>query len=138
MRKHLLPLLLLACSNNAFALYGYDYIWEIGNWIGWSAVVENPEAGCRAGEHNSTYTYDERGLMKSRTDNKGNVTRFDYNERGLEVSRTEAFGTLQARTVTTERHPTLFLPTTITEPGRTTRYSYDVQGRLIGQTTTQR
>lgn len=46
MRKYLLPLLLLACSNNAFALYGYDYIWG-----GWGSLVENPEAGCRGGEH---------------------------------------------------------------------------------------
>ncbi|MDU9416372.1 DUF6531 domain-containing protein [Pseudomonas sp. zfem005] len=101
-----------------------------------TAIEGEPSANCP--NSNSTFTYDDRGLVKTRTDNKGNVTTFDYNERGLEVSRTEAFGTPQARTVTTEWHPTLFLPVTITEPDRTTRYSYDIQGRLIGQTTTQR
>ncbi|WP_285961990.1 RHS repeat protein [Pseudomonas tohonis] len=101
-----------------------------------TAIEGEPSANCP--NSNSTFTYDDRGLVKTRTDNKGNVTTFDYNERGLEVSRTEAFGTPQARTVITDWHPTLFLPTTITEPDRTTRYSYDVQGRLIGQATTQR
>ncbi|MCU9951112.1 DUF6531 domain-containing protein [Pseudomonas sp. PDM13] len=101
-----------------------------------TTIEGEPSANCP--NSNSTFTYDDRGLVKTRTDNKGNVTRFDYNERGLEVSRTEAYGTPQARTVTTEWHPTLFLPVTITEPDRTTRYSYDTQGRLIGQTTTQR
>ncbi|WP_244863021.1 DUF6531 domain-containing protein [Pseudomonas sp. Pc102] len=101
-----------------------------------TAIEGEPSTNCP--NSNSTFTYDDRGLVKTRTDNKGNITTFDYNERGLEVSRTEAFGTPQARTVTTEWHPTLFLPVIITEPDRTTSYSYDVQGRMIGQATTQR
>ncbi|MWK60060.1 RHS repeat protein [Pseudomonas otitidis] len=101
-----------------------------------TAIEGEPSANCP--NSNATFTYDDRGLVKTRTDNKGNVTTFDYNERGLEVSRTEAYGTPQARTVITEWHPTLFLPVTITEPDRTTRYSYDVQGRLTGQAATQR
>ncbi|WP_301153884.1 RHS repeat protein [Metapseudomonas otitidis] len=101
-----------------------------------TAIEGEPSANCP--NSNATFTYDDRGLVKTRTDNKGHVTTFDYNERGLEVSRTEAYGTPQARTVITEWHPTLFLPVTITEPDRTTRYSYDVQGRLTGQATTQR
>jgi len=101
-----------------------------------TAIEGEPSANCP--NSNATFTYDDRGLVKTRTDNKGNITTFDYNGRGLEVSRTEAYGTPQARTVITEWHPTLFLPVTITEPDRTTRYSYDVQGRLTGQATTQR
>ncbi|BBP82911.1 hypothetical protein PHLH8_25530 [Pseudomonas sp. Pc102] len=95
------------------------------------AIEGEPSANCP--NSNSTFTYDDRGLVKTRTDNKGNVTRFDYNERGLEVSRTEAYGTPQARTVVTEWHPTLFLPVTITEPDRTTSYNYDEQGRELSQ-----
>ncbi|MGA6108782.1 DUF6531 domain-containing protein [Pseudomonas solani] len=101
-----------------------------------TAIEGAPSANCPNSD--STFTYDDRGLVKTRTDNKGRVTTFDYNERGLEVSRTEAYGTPQARTVTTEWHSTLFLPATVTEPDRVTSYSYDEQGRLVGQATTQR
>ena len=100
------------------------------------AIEGEPSANCP--NSNSTFTYDERGLLKTKTDNKGNLTTFDYNERGLEVSRTEAAGTPQARTVTTEWHPSLFLPVTVTEPSRITRYTYDDQGRQLSQTQTDR
>lgn len=85
---------------------------------------------------NSTFTYDSRGLIKTRTDNKGYVTSYDYNARGLEVSRTESSGTPQARTVTTEWHPTLYLPVSITEPGRVMQFEYDAQGNQLSQTIT--
>jgi len=101
-----------------------------------TAIEGEPSANCP--NSNSSLTYDDRGLVKTRTDNKGNVTTFDYNDRGLEVSRTEAFGTPQARTVTTTWHPTLFLPATVTEPDRITTYSYDDQGRPLSQSVSQR
>ncbi len=101
-----------------------------------TAIEGEPSANCP--NSNSTFTYDDRGLVKTRTDNKGNITTFDYNERGLEVSRTEAFGTPQARTVTTTWHPTLFLPATVTEPDRITTYSYDDQGRPLSQSVSPR
>ncbi|MFI7868825.1 DUF6531 domain-containing protein [Ectopseudomonas khazarica] len=87
---------------------------------------------------NSTFTYDDRGLLKTKTDNKGNLTTYDYNERGLETSRTEASGTPQARTITTDWHADWFLPVTITEPDRITQYTYDAQGRQTSQSVTQR
>jgi YD repeat-containing protein len=101
-----------------------------------SAVVGEPSANCP--NSNSTFTYDTRGLLKTKTDNKGHLTTYTYNTRGLEVSRTEASGTPQARTITTEWHPTLFLPLTVTEPNRITSYSYDVQGRQLSQIQTDR
>ncbi|WP_301153883.1 RHS repeat protein [Metapseudomonas otitidis] len=101
-----------------------------------TAIEGEPSANCP--NSNSTFTYDDRGLVKTRTDNKGNVTTFDYNERGLEVSRTEAYGTPQARTVITAWHPTLFLPLTVTEPDRVTTYRYDDQGRPLSQSVSQR
>ncbi len=108
----------------------------VGNIQRVSSVEGEPSANCP--NSNSTFTYDDRGLVKTRTDNKGNVTTFDYNERGLEVSRTEAYGTPQARTVTTTWHPTLFLPLTMTEPDRITTYSYDDQGRQLSQSVSPR
>lgn len=91
-------------------------------------------ANCPAS--NSTFTYNVRGLVATRTDNKGYVTTYDYDSRGLESSRTEAFGTPQARTITTEWHPTLFKPATITEPNRVTHFEYDSQGNPLSQTVT--
>ena len=97
-----------------------------------SSIDGEPSANCP--NSNATFTYDGRGLLKTKTDNKGNLTTYNYNSRGLEISRTEASGTPQARTITTEWHPTLFLPTMVTEPDRITRYQYDDQGRQISRT----
>ncbi|MCP8467468.1 DUF6531 domain-containing protein [Pseudomonas sp. ZM23] len=87
---------------------------------------------------NSKFTYNSRGLLESKIDAKNNLTTYDYNTRGLEVSRTEASGTPEARTITTEWHPTLYLKTKVTEPNRITTYQYDAQGRPLGQTVTPR
>jgi YD repeat-containing protein len=101
-----------------------------------TAIEGEPSANCP--NSNSSFTYDERGLLKTKTDNKGHLTTYEYNERGLEVSRTEAAGTAQARTITTEWHPEFFLPTTVTEPTQITHYTYDTQGRQLSRTVTQR
>jgi len=101
-----------------------------------TAIEGEPSPNCPSS--NSTFTYDDRGLLKTKTDNKGIVTTYGYNDRGLEVTRTEASNTAQARTVTTEWHPTLFLPLAVTEPDRITRYQYDAQGRQLSQTVENR
>lgn len=100
------------------------------------AIEGEPSSNCP--NSNSTFTYDSRGLLKTKADNKGHLTTYDYNTRGLEVSRTEAAGTTQARTITTDWHPTLFLPVTVNEPSRITTYTYDAQGRQLSQSVTQR
>ncbi|EZH78491.1 hypothetical protein AU05_20230 [Ectopseudomonas composti] len=101
-----------------------------------TAIEGEPSPNCPSS--NSTFTYDERGLLKTKIGNKGILTTYDYNERGLEVSRTEASGTPQARTITTTWHPEWFLPTTVTEPDRITQYTYDNQGRQTSQSVIQR
>lgn len=109
--------------------YSFQYIRGI-NRI--TSIKGEPSENCP--NSNSTFTYDSSGLMRARTDNKGHVTTYSYNTRGLEISRTEASGTLQASTITTEWHPTLFLPTAIIEPDRIIHYRYDDQGRQLSQT----
>lgn len=84
---------------------------------------------------NSTYTYNNRGQILSRTDALGLITTYTYNDRGLETSRTEASGTSLARTITTEWDQTHFLPTRIIEPTRTTLYRYDDRGRELSRQT---
>ncbi|WP_254865088.1 RHS repeat protein, partial [Pseudomonas aeruginosa] len=83
------------------------------------AIEGEPSPNCPSS--NSTFTYDDQGLLTSKRDNNGNLTTYQYNVRGLETSRTEAAGTAQARTITTDWHPTLFLPVQVSEPGRITR-----------------
>ncbi|MGG2038619.1 DUF6531 domain-containing protein [Pseudomonas paraeruginosa] len=100
------------------------------------AIEGEPSPNCPSS--NSTFTYDERGLLTSKRDNNGNLTTYQYNARGLETSRTEAVGTAQARTITTDWHPSLFLPVQVREPGRITRYQYDAEGRKTGETVTTR
>ncbi|RQO62760.1 hypothetical protein DBV14_03630 [Variovorax sp. KBW07] len=47
-----------------------------------------------------------------------------------------ASGTPEARTVTTQWHATFSLPALITEPGRTTAYTYDAFGNTLSRTIT--
>jgi YD repeat-containing protein len=111
------------------AKYSFQYIKGVRRI---TSIQGEPSANCP--NSNSSFTYDSNGLLKTKTDNKGVLTTYAYNTRGLEVSRTEASGTAQARTITTDWHPTLFLPLVVTEPNQITRYHYDDQGRQLSRT----
>ncbi len=100
------------------------------------SINGKPSANCP--NSNSTFTYNTRGQVISKVDNKYNRTAYTYNARGQEISRTEAYLSKQSRVITTTWHPTLFLPLTVTEPARITTYTYDAQGRLLSQSVTQR
>ncbi|MEE5087197.1 RHS repeat protein [Pseudomonas alliivorans] len=118
---------------------GKETTYRYGLISGINRLVEikgEPTPDCPAS--NSSYTYNERGLVLTKTDAKGLITTYGYNDRGLEISRTEASGTTLARTVTTEWDPDRFLPIRVTEPDRITTYSYDVQGRELSRQTTSR
>jgi YD repeat-containing protein len=81
--------------------------------------------------------YDAQGNPTSRTDFNGVQTTRSFDmTRNLELSRTEAYGTAQARTITTQWHPTWRLPVLVTEPNRTTAYSYDSYGNVLTKTIT--
>ncbi len=81
--------------------------------------------------------YDASGNITSRTDYNGNVTNYVYNaQTNLETSRTEAYGTSQARTITTAWDTNWRQPDTITEPKRTTTFTYDSMGNVLTKTVT--
>ena len=82
------------------------------------------------------FAYDANGFIASRTDFDGNVTSYVHNAKGEETSRTEASGMPLARTITTTWHATFHLPTKITEPNRTTAFTYDAKGNLLTKTVT--
>jgi RHS repeat-associated protein len=91
-------------------------------------------AGC--GE-DASRTYDANGNITARTDFNGNQTQYTYNTtRNLETSRTEAYGTSAARTINTAWDPNWRQPDTVTEPNRTTAYTYDSMGNTLTKTVT--
>jgi len=115
---------------NRQTIYSFD---DIAGARRVTKVEGQPTTNCVGA--NQEYTYTPEGWIASKTDWKGIETMFTYNTLGQEISRTEAFGTAEARTVTTEWHPTLFVKTKITEAGKETIYSYDPNGRLLNQST---
>lgn len=82
-----------------------------------------------------SFTYDSHGYIASHTDNNGNTTKYLNDSRGHVTSETDAFGTPQARTVTTTWDPIYNLPTEIVQPGLTTDYTYS-SGLLTQKTET--
>ena len=75
--------------------------------------------------------------ITSRTDFSGNVTTYAYDTiNNLETSRTEAYGTTQARTITTQWDSNWREPDLITEPNRTTAFTYDSLGNVLTKTIT--
>ena len=97
------------------------------------AVEGHATTSCEGANQN--YTYTPEGWLASKTDWKGNATTYSYNTFGQEISRTEAFGTPQARTITTEWHPDFYVKTRLVEGGKETLYTYDDSGRLLSTTT---
>ncbi len=77
------------------------------------------------------FAYDANGFLASRTDFDGNVTTFTHDARGDETSRVEASGTALARTIQTTWLSTFHLPAQITEPNRTTAFTYDAHGNAL-------
>jgi YD repeat-containing protein len=86
-------------------------------------------AASGSGSVSNAFSRDGNGNLASRTDYNGNLTNYSYDlTRNLETSRTEAFGTPQARTISTEWHPTFRLPARTAEPLRITTYVYNSDG----------
>lgn len=101
-----------------------------------NTAISQP-AGAGSAATSSTMTYDANGNIASRTDFNGHITRYTYDlARNLERSRTEAYGTAEARTITTLWHATFRLPTQIIEPGKRTDFDYDARGNLLSRTVT--
>ncbi|RBH52393.1 RHS repeat protein [Pseudomonas sp. MWU13-2860] len=116
---------------------GKNVTYRYQNMHGVNRIVSiegEPSPNCPAS--NSSYTYNDRGQVLTKTDAKGLITTYSYNDRGLEVSRVEASGTPLARTTITEWDPSRFLKTKVLEPTRSTLYTYDAQGRPLSQQTT--
>lgn len=81
--------------------------------------------------------YDSNGNISELVDSNLNETMYSYDlTRNLETSRTEAYGSAQARTIATQWDPNWRQPDLITEPGRSTAYSYDSMGNMLTKSVT--
>ncbi len=98
------------------------------------SVEGHQSAHCAAA--NKAYGYDVNGWLVSKTDWEGNLTTYTRDGRGLVTSMTEAAGAPEARTITYTYDAVYRLPDVITEPGLSTDYNYDVQGRMVSETLT--
>ncbi len=81
-------------------------------------------------------SYDAFGNRIELEDTNGNTTNLSFDSRGLQDSRTEAVGSAVQRIVSKTWHPDFRLPLTVTEPGRTTTYTYDAYGNVLTRTET--
>jgi RHS repeat-associated protein len=82
------------------------------------------------------FTYDSNGFIASNTDWNGNATTYTHDAQGNETSRIMAFGTPQARTITTTWDPTFNLPTQVSDVNRILSFTYDAKGNLLTGTLT--
>jgi YD repeat-containing protein len=97
-------------------------------------IAGQPSANCVAAD--TGFLYDANGYIAQETDGKGNIKKYTRNAKGQELSRTEAFGTGQARTITTSWHAVFHLPVQIVAPGLSTTFSYDSFGLLTSRVET--
>jgi len=87
-----------------------------------------PECGNAA----KSTAYDGSGNASSRVDFDNKETRYSYDALGRETQRIEGYGTADAKTTTTEWHPTWSLPLKVAAPGRVEYFSYDAKGQIVG------
>lgn len=113
----------------------YDYGRAEGNLA--VTVSSSPPANSYFAPIASRVQDTSTGLVTSEVDFLGNVTSFNWDQvRHLLLMRVEASGTPQARTTTFQWTPNWSLPTSVTETGRATAYTYDALGNKLSETVT--
>ena len=89
----------------------------------------NPDAASRV--------QNASGLIDSETDFLGVQTMYTWDiTRRLPLATTKAANRPEAQTTSTQWHATFRLPMLVTEPGRTTAYTYDALGNKLTETVT--
>ncbi|WP_341248806.1 DUF6531 domain-containing protein [Cupriavidus pauculus] len=88
-------------------------------------------APCPAcGDIAKALTYNAAGNVASRRDFADKETRYSYDALGRETQRIEGYGNADAKTTTTEWHPTWNLPLKIAAPSRVDYFTYDGMGQM--------
>ena len=77
-------------------------------------------------------TYDVNGNISSFTDQNNHLSKFEYDlSRNLQITRTEAFGTPNARKISTVWHSQYNKPVQIFKPLQITTLTYDASGNVL-------
>jgi RHS repeat-associated protein len=102
----------------------------------WGAYhTTSSSSACTGCSDDASRVYDSNGDITTRTDFNGHETTYVYNaQTNLETSRTEAAGTSSARTITTVWDSNWRQPDSITEPNRTTSFTYNSMGDVLTKT----
>ena len=110
--------------------YNQSLIWGVYRTTSASGLCP----GCA---EDQSRVFDANGNITSRTDFNGHQTAYAYDvTQNLETSRTEAYGTSNARTITTTWDPSWRQPDLLTEPNRATAITYDSLGNVLTKTIT--
>lgn len=96
------------------------------------ASIEGERFG-RCPNVNSSFEYDEKGHLVSKTDNLGVVTKYERGSAGEEVSKTYAYGLPEQFKVETTWHSP-GRPSVIKTPAARFEFAYDQNGNLIRRT----
>jgi YD repeat-containing protein len=96
----------------------------------------NGQTSTNCGAFNTSYGYDANGFLSDVTDGAGRVRHQVNDSRGRPIQIVEGYGSPVARTAQITWHATYSVPSQLVEPGRTTNFSYDPQGRLLSRTET--
>ncbi|SDZ69916.1 YD repeat-containing protein, partial [Variovorax sp. YR266] len=138
---------------------GVDSYWVFYPSTAGSATVQDPRGTTRTYRYSTTVgklavisgslpsgegeadaasrVQDTNGLITSETDFNGVMTNTTWDvARRLPTTAVYASGTPDERTVTTQWHATFSLPVLVTEPGRTTAYTYDALGNMLSKMVT--
>lgn len=83
------------------------------------------------GDPFNSIQYDSASNVSRTVDRNGSDTRYSYDALGRETQRIEGYGTADAKTTTTEWHPTWNLPLKVAAPGRVDYFSYDAKGQVL-------
>lgn len=125
----LIPLTAFAQNENGCSadVFANPYVLNTG-FVNRPASVSAscPECGNVA----KATAYDASGNVSSRVDFDNKETRYSHDALGRETQRIEGYGTADAKTTTTEWHPSWNLPLKVAAPGRVDNFTYDDKGQL--------
>lgn len=86
------------------------------------------------GDPFNTIQYDASNNISRTVDRNGSDTRYSHDVQGRETQRIEGYATPDAKTTTTEWHPTWNLRLKVAAPGQIESFTYDAKGQTTSYT----